>query len=41
MNIYLDMDDVVADWQGHVEKMLDHKYTQKDALNFINDWGKV
>lgn len=32
MNIYLDMDDVVADWQGHVEAMLDYKFRKDERL---------
>ena len=32
MNIYLDMDDVVADWQGYVEEMLDHKFAKDERL---------
>ena len=32
MIIYLDMDDVVADWQGYVEAMLDYKFGKDERL---------
>lgn len=32
LTIYLDMDDVVADWQGHVEQMLDYKFAKDERL---------
>jgi 5'(3')-deoxyribonucleotidase len=40
MNIYLDMDDVVADWQGHVESMLDYKFAKDDRLP-DNKWRQL
>ena len=32
LTIYLDMDDVVADWQGHVEQMLNYKFAKDERL---------
>ena len=32
MNIYLDMDDVVADWIGYAEKFLEHKFVVGEMI---------